>query len=88
MERNIYKKVINKFGEKHQILLAIQEMSELTKELTNYLMGRHERIIDLDGEMADVEVVLEELKIIFKNKTKVALRKKQKKKRLKGILNA
>jgi hypothetical protein len=65
------KEIINVYGEEHQINKAIEEMAELTKELIKY-QNKHqeyltkEKIIkNIKQELADVEVMIEQIKIIF-----------------------
>ena len=71
-EDELYKAVVKKFGERAQILVAIEEMSELTKALLKYI--RHEDFNhgDYDGivaniaeERADVSIMLNQLAVIF-----------------------
>lgn len=64
METAIYKAAINKWGNDHQITVAIEEMSELTKELCKYKRG-NQNITNMVKEIADVEIMVEQLKIIF-----------------------
>lgn len=56
--------VIDHFTPVHQLNIAIEEMSELTKELCKYKRGfdNRDHIIE---EMADVYIMLRQLKIIF-----------------------
>ena len=64
-ERNrLYKRIHEKFGTKIQLIIAIEEMSELTKELTKTIRGydRQENIIE---EIADVRIMIEQLELIF-----------------------
>ena len=69
-EWDILKTAISECGEKHQIIIAIEELSELIKELTKYLRnGDNEE--HLTEEMADVYIVLEQLLIMFNNQEKV-----------------
>lgn len=77
--KQIYTYLINKFGKKEQIIVAIEELSELQKELCKYL--RYFGKIDINHiseEMADVEIMLEQLKVIFNNSIDVEYRKKEK----------
>lgn len=74
---------ISHYGEQHQIIKAVEEMSELTKELTKFMgysldgaMVNHpelkQRLLArISDEMADVEVVMEQLKMIFGNSVTV-----------------
>ena len=56
-EWDILKTAISECGEKHQIIIAIEELSELIKELTKYLRnGDNEE--HLTEEMADVELCI------------------------------
>ena len=62
--------MLHKYGEDSQIDVAIEEMSELTKELLKYRRTKihTQEKIDLQSifwEIADVTIMLEYLKIIF-----------------------
>ncbi len=61
--------VIESFGEEHQIIKLIEEMSELQKELCKYLEGDHSgmRLDCISEEMADVEILLAQMYFIFSN---------------------
>lgn len=87
MEDILYKRIINKYGKIAQTIVAIEELSELQKELTKYLRGSGsvDRIAE---EVADVEIILEQTKIIH-GLTPAQLNdwKKQKRERLKKRLN-
>lgn len=67
-ERNkIYDDLIKKFGPKAQVIVAIEELSELQKELCKYLRN-NEQLFLVKGiieEIADVEIMLEQLKRLF-----------------------
>lgn len=60
---NIYEKAINTCGENAQLDMVIEEMSELIKEICKKKRGKdnHDAITE---EIADVEIMLEQLKII------------------------
>lgn len=62
--KEIYEKLIDKFGEKAQVIVAIEELSELQKALCKYLRGQtnFENIVE---EIADVKIMLEQLELIF-----------------------
>lgn len=76
-EKEFYEKIIFKFGDNNQITVAIEELSELQKELCKYLRGDMD-YYNIAEEMADVEIMLEQLKIIFLNKLDVEEKKKEK----------
>lgn len=61
-----YTQLINHFGKRNQVIVAIEELSELQKELCKYLRDDSD-LSHLTEEMADVEIMLEQLKIIFEN---------------------
>lgn len=58
------------YGEPSQINMAMEEMSELTKELSKRVRGE-DNIYAISEEMADVEIMLEQLKHIFGNRSQV-----------------
>lgn len=62
--QKIYKKAIEKWGEDLQISMVFEEMAELQKELCKNLRGRDNKL-EIAEEVADVEIMLEQLKIIF-----------------------
>lgn len=59
----LYLELIHRYKEK-QIIVAIEELSELQKELCKYLRDKYneENLIE---EIADVEIVLEQIKLYF-----------------------
>lgn len=66
-EMAIYEKAVDKYGTANQIVVAIEEMSELTKALAKYLRyGATEAILaSIQEERADVEIMLNQLHVIF-----------------------
>ena len=60
----IYEGILKEFGADILFTIAIEEMSELTKELTKTIRGydRRNKIIE---EIGDVRIMLEELEMIF-----------------------
>lgn len=54
------------YGDDNQILKCIEEMSELTKELCKCLTGgRQFEEDDICEEIADVEIMIEQMRFIF-----------------------
>jgi len=78
----LYKKSLEKWGADSQILKAIEDLCELTLAL---LHTDQQHIFE---EMADVEIMIEQLEIVFGCRDMVKLHKINKLKRLKGILDA
>jgi len=63
-EKQILVQAITTFGHLPQIIVAIEEMSELTKELCKAQRGAQNRD-HIAEEIADVEIMLEQLKLIY-----------------------
>ncbi|MCQ2113329.1 MAG: hypothetical protein MJY95_08330 [Bacteroidaceae bacterium] len=78
---NLYERAVLTFGRMNQTIVAIEELSELQKELTKHLrgIGRNECLAE---EMADVQIVMEQLLLIFDNGKEVQEEKNRKLKRL------
>ena len=60
----LYSKLILKYGKEMQIIVAIEELSELQKALTKSLRGKG-KLCDIAEEITDVEIMCEQLKFIF-----------------------
>lgn len=80
-EQKIYNEAIDFFGATSQKIMVIEEMSELTKELCKELRdrGNVEQIAD---ELADVEITLAQIKMIYDIHQKVEEHKDFKLRRL------
>lgn len=63
-EKQIYNRAIEKWGEDAQILMVFEEMSELQKELCKNWRGK-DNAEQIAEEVADVEIVLAQLKMIY-----------------------
>lgn len=63
-EYAVYRKAIDKYGAIHQIIKAVEEMSELTKELCKYLDIKPD-VDHIAEEIADVEITIAQLKVIL-----------------------
>lgn len=70
----IYAKAINRLGAQSQIDIAIEEMSELTKELLKQRRNGG-NVMNIMSELADVEVCCEQLRMIFGIDEAVEIRK-------------
>lgn len=60
---SIEQRVIEKFGKEKQTIIAMEEMAELTKELSKSLRGADNRQQILE-EVADVEICLSEIRLM------------------------
>lgn len=83
---SIYKKAIKIWGFKAQLLLAIEEMSELTKELCKYVNRQDGNSDKICEEVADVEIMIEQLRECFDSQI-INKFKKEKLERLKSRIS-
>ena len=63
--QEIFNKAISTYGEKAQKLMAIEEMSELTKEICKDFRGKLDRE-HLIEELADVTITIDQLMLMYK----------------------
>ena len=64
--KEFYKKIVDTYG-KQQVVIAIEELSELQKELCKALRFKV-NLQNIVEEIADVEIMLEQMKIYFEIK--------------------
>lgn len=60
----IYDRAIAKWGEAHQIMKCVEEMSELIKEICKS-SGGEKNLLHMAEEIADVQITVEQLIRIF-----------------------
>lgn len=65
-EKQIYINVLNKLGFKDQVYMLFEEMSELQNAICKYRRGRMEAQSVIE-EIADVEIMTEQMSVIFRN---------------------
>ena len=82
----LYDQVCDKWGIKAQLDVAIEELSELIKEICKFKRGFENRE-HLAEEVADVEIMCEQLRFIFDFDDEVDNFKNLKLKRLEERLN-
>lgn len=80
-QTEIIGRAIQVYGEDYQLSVAVEELSELTKEICKHKRGLTSKL-NIAEEIADVEIVLQELKMIFDNHDLVEVYKRKKIKRL------
>lgn len=84
----VLQKAIDTYGADNQCLKAVEEMSELTKALLKIRFAKkagveHDILLDaISEEMADVEIMLEQLHMIYQNDKKVSEYREKKIERL------
>lgn len=64
-EMILLKNVINEFGANNQIIKSIEELSELTTALARYFVKNEEDINNIHEEIADVQIMIDQLNMIF-----------------------
>lgn len=67
----VCQRAVDTYGKEAQLIICMEEMAELTKELSKNLRGQENRQ-SVAEEIADVEIMLEQLKLIFGNGLDVA----------------
>ena len=80
-ETGIYRKALSKWGHIAQTIIAFEEMAELQKELSKNLRGSN-NVDAIAEEIADVEIMLAQMKLLHNCRTMVETVKAAKIKRL------
>lgn len=63
-EAEVLQRALDTYGSVPQITMVFEEMSELQKELCKYLRGKRSPA-SIAEEIADVEIMLEQMKMLF-----------------------
>jgi hypothetical protein len=79
--RDVYAAAVKTCGKEHQLIMCMEEMAELTKELSKNIRGS-KNTTSISEEMADVEIMMEQLRVIFGNRSEVDTIKAEKLNRL------
>ena len=81
MERAVFEGAIRTWGVTAQVTMVFEEMSELQKELCKQLRGGC--VVDhIAEEIADVEIMLDQMKILYNIQDDVSEQRKKKVERL------
>lgn len=65
IEKEILQKAIQKWGKHAQLLMVLEEMSELQKEILKNINRSKDNLDSIIDETADVEIMLAQLKFIY-----------------------
>lgn len=84
-KRELYLKAVNTFGANQQIIKAMEELGELSTALARYFTKSKSNTSNINEEIADVEIMLNQLRLIFSN-AEIDKHKKEKLERLKGVV--
>ena len=87
MVHPICKRALETWGETPQMLMVVEEMSELTKEILKNINRKFDNIEAISEETADVEIMLEQLKENYHIAEKVEAYKQQKLNRIEHYLD-
>ncbi len=84
-ERRVYTKALTTYGSDAQKKMLLEEMSELQKEICKNWRGKN-NLCEIAEEMADVGIMLDQMKILFQNDALVQRYRNEKTERLKRRL--
>ncbi len=87
MVNPILKRALQTWGEQPQMLMVVEEMSELMKEILKNINRKKDNIAQIIEETADVEIMLEQLKENYSITDKVSAYKADKIKLIEQRLN-
>lgn len=85
-EAEVLQRALDTYGSLPQIVMAFEEMSELQKELCKYLRGKYSPA-NIAEEIADVEIMIEQMKMLFCCADDVRNERRRKVERLKERLD-
>ena len=79
---NTYERALKTWGKEPQMLQVIEEMSELIKEILKNVNRKKDNVGEIIEETADVEIMLEQLKVCYGIKQQVEDYKAEKLKKI------
>lgn len=85
-ETEVLQRALDTYGSTLQIAMVFEEMSELQKELCKYLRGKYSPA-SIAEEIADVEIMIEQMKMLFCCAEDVRNERRRKVERLKERLD-
>lgn len=85
-EEEVLQEALDTYGSAMQIVVMMEEMSELQKELCKHLRGKCS-LANIAEEIADVEIMLEQMKMLFCCADDVRDERRRKVERLKDRLD-
>lgn len=66
MSKKIYKQAIEKWGKRAQLEMAQEETTELSLAIRKFYRNENEKTFDdMANEMADVEIMIEQIKFMY-----------------------
>lgn len=67
---DLYAAAVKKYGKLSQLIMCMEEMAELTKEISKSIRGV-DNSSAISEEIADVEIMLEQLRVIYHNRSEI-----------------
>lgn len=83
----VFKRALQTWGGQAQMLMVVEEMSELTREILKNVNRGKDNVAAIVEETADVEIMLEQLKENYGIAERVAVYKAEKLKQIERRLN-
>jgi hypothetical protein len=84
----LLRQALRKYGKTIQLIMVIEEIAELTKEITKYFRGKNSRE-NIIEEVGDVYIMLDQMRIIFNiTDEELEITMNNKMKRLEDLLKA
>ena len=65
-ESKVFEKALTTYGFESQTKMLLEEMSELTKAMCKYWRGKR-NLEEIAEEMADVQIMLDQMTLLFQN---------------------
>lgn len=78
MVNPVLKRALHTWGEQAQMMMVVEEMSELMKEILKNVNRGKDNLAEIIEETADVEIMLEQLKENYQIADKVEVYKSEK----------
>ncbi len=76
-ENEIFDEAFRQWGEPAQLMMFLEESSELNHAICAYLRGREGAIDGIIDELADVDIMVCQLKVLFGGNADIGTRRKK-----------
>ncbi len=76
VESDLYGKAVEKFGDRHQLYVTVEEMAEAIAKITQYLNRGRDVEQEMVEELADVCIMMAQCQYIYKDRLTAAIHKK------------
>lgn len=64
-EKSIFKRAIKVWGKMEQLYQTLEELAELETEIHQIRRNRNKDLVNIAGEVADVSIMLDQIKTMF-----------------------